>query len=178
MKVRSVPISALVLDDKNPNKHTSRGRDLLLKSLKNYGMGRSVLVDKHNRVIAGNATIEAAKAAGKKRIAVIETDGDTLVAVQRGDLDLMKDKKARALSVADNRVAELDLDWDAEILENANLDLGQFWDEHELEKLLAVAPQAFEELGDDIVVEHTCPKCGYKFSGGEKGIRKKNAGKR
>ena len=39
-----------------------------------------------------------------KSIAVIETDGNCLVAVQRGDLDLAKDKKARELAIADNRV--------------------------------------------------------------------------
>ncbi len=78
--VRTLPIAQLVLDDKNANKGTKRGRELLEQSLEKYGAGRSVLVDRHNRVIAGNKTVEAARAAGLASITVIETDGTSLVA--------------------------------------------------------------------------------------------------
>ena len=84
-KVRLVPIAQLILDSKNANKGTERGRELLEQSLGKYGAGRSVLVDRHNRVIGGNKTVEPAAAAGMKSIAVIETTGNCLVAVQRGD---------------------------------------------------------------------------------------------
>ena len=116
-KMRVMPISRLVLDEKNANKGTKRGRELLEESLGKYGAGRSVLVDRQNRVIAGNKTLEAAVAAGIESIAVIETDGSSLVAVQRSDLDLERDKKARELAIADNRVSEIDLDWNAEVLD-------------------------------------------------------------
>lgn len=109
--VRVVPISQLVLDEKNANKGTKRGRELLGESLERYGAGRSDVVDRHDRVIAGNKSVEAARAAGMKSIAVIESDGSSLVAVQRGDLDLNRGKKARELAIADNRVGELDLEW-------------------------------------------------------------------
>jgi hypothetical protein len=82
-KVRIVPISELVLDGKNANKGTKRGRELLEQSLGKYGAGRSVLMDRHDRVIAGNKTVVAAVAAGMKSISVIETDGSSL---QRLDL--------------------------------------------------------------------------------------------
>ena len=71
-----------------------------------------------------------------KSIAVVETDGTSLVAVQRGDLDLVKDKKARELAIADNRVGELDLEWSPEVLASLDVDLTQFWNENELNKLL------------------------------------------
>ena len=135
-KIRVVPIAQLVLDGKNANKGTKRGRELLEQSLGKYGAGRSVLVDRRNRVIAGNKTVEAAVAAGMKSIAVIETDGNCLVAVQRGDLDLAKDKKARELAIADNRVGELDLEWNPEVLALLDVDLKQFWNENELNALL------------------------------------------
>jgi DNA modification methylase len=129
-------IAQLELDDKNANKGTKRGRELLEASLEKYGAGRSVVVDRHNRVIAGNKTVEAARAAGVASITVIETDGTSLVAVQRGDLDLKKDKKARELAVADNRVGELDLEWNPEVLASLDADLSQFWRENELNALL------------------------------------------
>src|ERR1700679_3014316 len=115
-RVRVVPITSLILDDKNANKGTRRGREMLGSSLRTFGAGRAVLVDRNNRVIAGNKTVEAARAAGMKSIAVIESDGEVLVAVQRGDLDLKKDKKARELAIADNRVSEIDLSWDPAVL--------------------------------------------------------------
>jgi hypothetical protein len=135
-RVRIVPIAQLVLDEKNANKGTKRGRQLLGESLEKYGAGRSVVVDCHDRVIAGNKTVEAAVAAGMKSIAVIETDGSSLVAVRRGDLDLKKDKKARELAIADNRVGELDLEWNPEVLASLDVDLKQFWNENELNALL------------------------------------------
>jgi DNA modification methylase len=135
-RVRVVPITQLVLDEKNANKGTKRGRELLEKSLEKYGAGRSVVVDRHNRVIAGNKTVEAAVASGMKSISVIETDGSSLVAVQRGDLDLKRDKKARELAIADNRVGELDLEWNPEVLASLDVDLKQFWNENELNALL------------------------------------------
>jgi len=133
---RIVPIAQLVLDDMNANKGTKRGRELLKKSLGKYGAGRSVVVDRYNRVIAGNKTVEAARAAGIESIAVIETDGSSLVAVQRGDLDLKRDKKARELAIADNRVGEIDLEWNPEVLASLDVDLEHFWNESELSALL------------------------------------------
>jgi hypothetical protein len=135
-RVRVIPIAQLILDEKNANKGTPRGRQLLGKSLETYGAGRSVLVDRNNRVIAGNKTLEAARTAGFESIAVIETDGSSLVAVRRSDLDLKKDKKARELAIADNRVGELDLEWNPEALASLNVDLTQFWNENELNALL------------------------------------------
>jgi DNA modification methylase len=134
--LRVEPITQLVLDAKNANKGTKRGRELLEKSLENYGAGRSVVVDRNNRVIAGNKTVEAARMAGIESIAVIETDGSSLVAVRRGDLDLKKDKKARELAIADNRVSEIDLEWNPEVLASLDVDLKQFWNETELNALL------------------------------------------
>jgi DNA modification methylase len=134
--VRTVSIDALILDEKNANKGTKRGRELLAKSLDDFGAGRSVLVDRKNRIIAGNKTVEAARAAGLRSIAVIETDGSSLVAVQRGDLDLRKDKKARELAIADNRVSEIDLEWNPEVLASLDADLSRFWRENELNALL------------------------------------------
>jgi hypothetical protein len=93
-------------------------------------------VDRHHRVIAGNKTVEAAVAAGMKSIAVIETDGSLLVAVQRGDLDLKRDKKAKELAIADNAVGEIDLEWNPEVLASLEVDLTLFWNENELKSLL------------------------------------------
>ena len=38
------------------------------------------------------------------------------MAVQRRDLDLITDPRARDLALADNRIGELDLEWDVDLL--------------------------------------------------------------
>jgi hypothetical protein len=135
--VRVMPLSSLTLDERNANRGSVRGRKMLEDSLRKLGAGRSVLVDREGRVIAGNKTVETARKLGLKEIAIIETDGETLVAVRRGDLDLTTDKRAVELAVADNRVAEIDLDWNAEVLAALDIDLSQFWDEQELTELMS-----------------------------------------
>lgn len=106
-------MSNLTQDKKNANKGTARGRELLKHSLTELGAGRSILADKHGNIIAGNKTFEQAQAMGLK-VREIETSGDELVVVKRNDLDLYEGTKARELAYADNRVAEIDLSWDAE----------------------------------------------------------------
>lgn len=115
-KVKTLNISDLVPDRRNANKGTKRGVALLNESLKDLGAGRSILLDKDGEIIAGNKTTEAASDLGYEKVLVVETDGKTLVAVQRTDLDLDNDPRARRLAIADNRVGEIDLAWDANTL--------------------------------------------------------------
>lgn len=148
-------ISAFQLDPKNANKGTDRGREALAKSLKQYGAGRSILVDKKGRVIAGNKTLEQALAAGHKDVVVVKTDGTKLVAVQRTDLDL-SDSKAKALAVADNRVGELGLSWDRDVLadlSNGGVDLSDYFKEAELNRLDQVGETLEEALQYRVVVK-------------------------
>lgn len=139
-EVKRIKASELTPDIRNANKGTERGRGALETSLRQYGAGRSILVDKHGRIVAGNKTLETAAEIGLDDVLVVQTDGTQIVAVQRMDLDLAQDDKARMLAYADNRVGQLDLDFDAEILAEdlaAGLDLGAFWQEFELDEILA-----------------------------------------
>src|SRR5687767_15136053 len=88
-------------DNRNANKGTPRGLQMVEDSLRTYGAGRSILADKQGRIIAGNKTLQSASDINLP-IRVIETDGKELVVVQRTDLDL-NDPKARELAIADNR---------------------------------------------------------------------------
>jgi hypothetical protein len=103
-------------DQRNPNAHTDKGRALLRSSLKRLGAGRSIVLDKHGRIIAGNATAAEAAESGIDGVIVVKSDGKKLIAVQRDDLDLDKDPKAREMSIADNAIADADLQWDPKIL--------------------------------------------------------------
>ena len=133
------PIADFELDQKNANKGTERGRAMLEESLRQYGAGRSILIDKHGVVLAGNKTLQTAVEIGLTEVEVVQTDGTKVVAVQRMDLDLAKDERARKLAFADNRIAEVDLEWDAERIVaevEAGIDLSGLWYDNEIEEML------------------------------------------
>ena len=167
-------VEDLTPDDRNANRGTKRGLDLLLKSIEQYGAGRSILVDREGRVIAGNKTLQAAVDKGLG-IKVVESDGTSLVVVRRSDLDI-DDPKARELAIADNRVSELDLDWDAEVLAGLlsdGVDLGAFFMQEELAQLGVIEDPSHEGGGTfggpdidaiDKTLEHECPRCKFKIA--------------
>ena len=74
-KLKQTKIDELIPDDKNFNKGTEYGNSLIEKSLRKFGAGRSVLIDKNNRIIAGNKTIENASAIGMEDVIVIDFFG-------------------------------------------------------------------------------------------------------
>ncbi len=132
-------LADLVPDPRNANRGTDRGRAALDRSLREYGAGRAVLIDRHGRIIAGNKTVEHATRLNLP-LRVVKTDGSYLIAVQRDDLDLATDPRAKALAIADNRVGELDLEWDVEMLKQLHadgLDLSAFWTDAEFTELFA-----------------------------------------
>ncbi len=133
-------IGELTPDAKNANKGTARGKAMIETSLRSYGAGRSILIDKNGKIIAGNKTAENAGAAGMQDVLIVQTDGTKLIAVQRMDLDLDTDKTARELAIADNRSSELSLSWDAATLEALDVDLAKFWTPEELGKLSGGTP--------------------------------------
>lgn len=138
----------LTLDVTNANRGTDRGRRLLAESLQTHGAGRPVLLDRRGRVIAGNKTVEQARALGMP-LKVVASDGDVLIAHVRLDLDLTRDPHARALAVKDNRVAELDLDWDPDVLRALHAEgvaLDGLWTEQEWRA-------AFEDATDDEIAD-------------------------
>ena len=105
-------ITSLVGDHKNARRRTDRSSQLIKESLQKYGAARSIVIDEENRILAGNGTIEGAKAAGIKNVRVIETDGSEVIAVRRTGLS--EDEKV-GLALADNRTGDLS-EWDAEML--------------------------------------------------------------
>lgn len=121
--VTEINIESLQQDDKNFNKGTKKGRGLIDKSIRKFGAGRSILLDKNNRIIAGNKTQELAKEAGIKKVVVIDAKPDELVAVRRGDMDL-DSEKGREMALADNATSAANLDWDDEALARAQEEIG------------------------------------------------------
>ena len=138
-----INIEELVQDEHNFNKGTDEGGKLMERSFKEMGAGRSVLIDKHGKIIAGNKSQKAAIAAGIKRVRVIETTGDELVAVKRTDVDI-DTAEGRKMAYLDNLTTQVNLTWDvrAPLYARGRLTQGLrhrcvilFLLEHELNKL-------------------------------------------
>ena len=154
-RARQTPIQSiddLQPDPLNANRGTDRGREALRRSLHTYGAGRSIVIDSRGRILGGHKTVEQAKHLGLP-IMVVPTTGQELVVVQRMDLDARTDPRAQELALADNRVAELDLDWDPAVLrqlEQAGVALEAFWTPEEFARLLA--PEGPEAQPDENTV--------------------------
>ncbi|MGR4857878.1 hypothetical protein ABLT32_02095 [Bacteroides pyogenes] len=120
-KLSQLTIGDLIPDDKNMNKGCEFGGGLIKKSLSQFGAGRSILLDKNNRIIAGNKTVEYATSAGLNDVIVVETTGDKIVAVKRTDVDL-DSKYGRELALADNASAKANIVWDDVAIEDVSND--------------------------------------------------------
>jgi len=126
-------------DHKNARKRTDRSASLIKESLERYGAARSIVIDEDNRILAGNGTIEGAKAAGIKNLRVIETDGTEIIAVKRTGLS---EEEKVGLALADNRTSDLS-DWDADMLKQLSeeQDITPWFEEDDLAKIIGEVEQ-------------------------------------
>ena len=147
-EIKKAKLKDLVLDDRNFNKGTERGRELIEKSLREFGAGRSVLIDKNNRIIAGNKTRENAEAVGLDDVIIVETDGTKLVAVKRMDIDL-DSAKGREMALADNATVKMDLSWDDDQLRELQEEQGLNLDEWGVDLGVALEEPDESELTEE-----------------------------
>lgn len=120
-EIINAKVSDLIPDNKNNNKGTEFGQHLVENSLRKFGAARSIVLDKNNRIISGNKTIENAANIGLEDIIIIETTGNQIVAVKRTDIDL-DSKKGRELAIADNATAKADIKWDEDVIKEISLE--------------------------------------------------------
>lgn len=95
---------SIKLDQRNYRKHSKKNKELINKSLKECGAGRSIVIDKEDNIIAGNGIYEQAQKLGIKT-KIIETDGTELVVVKRTDL-ATEDEKRKQLAIMDNSASD------------------------------------------------------------------------
>jgi len=166
-------LADLTPDPRNARRHNPRNVGMLEKALGEVGAARSIVIDEHGVVLAGNATIEAAARAGIEKVQVVDADGETIIAVRRTGLTAAQ--KTR-LALYDNRTAEL-ADWDADVIAdlmaNERAMLDGLFEKDELAKINinVEPPNDFNIVDENIATEHQCPKCGYQWSGGKAALK-------
>ena len=124
---KKIKISELIPDDKNFNKGSEYGQSLINKSFEKFGAGRSILIDKNNKIIAGNKSTENYGALGNEDIIVVESDGKKLIAVKRTDIDL-DTPEGREMALADNATAKANIVWAEEVIaETVGVEMAESW---------------------------------------------------
>lgn len=156
-KVTRRKITDYLPDDHNANLGSERGLQMLESSLNEDGAGRSIVVDAHDKIPAGNKTLEAAVLAGIEDVIEIETDGKALIVHKRTDWDLDDPiGAARRYAYRDNRTSEVSLTWDANVIAadvEAGVDLSGMFTQPELDHLFNQLNLDSTSLTDSVTPE-------------------------
>jgi DNA modification methylase len=102
--------SALVLDPRNPRKHSDQQIKQIARSIDTFGFNVPILIDRNNNVLAGHGRLFACQKLGRREVPAIRLD--------------LTESEARAFMIADNRLADLAA-WDERLLAGALNDLSE-----------------------------------------------------
>jgi hypothetical protein len=154
------------IDAVKPHPRNPRQGDIgaIHQSIQTNGFYGAILAQKSTgHIIAGNHRWQAARQAKAKKIPVtwLDIDNDHALRI------LLADNRTNDLATYnDNMLSELLQD-----LHNATGTLdGTGYTGDDLDQLLndlsgPNAPEDFKEFDEKLQTEHTCPKCGYEWSG-------------
>lgn len=122
----------------NANTHTPRGMGMLGDAMNRDGYVAPMTAAANGEIIDGSARLEMANDRLGEDIIVVEHDGTKPIVTVRTDISDADTDAARRISVAANRIAEVNLSWDIPILrelKDSNL-LEKLWSEDEIGRLL------------------------------------------
>lgn len=124
--------------EQNANQHTERGLWMLDKSIGEDGWIGAITTAADGEVFDGSARIETVynRLGEEVEPIVVDIDGNRPVIVRRTDIPTAQDPRAKKLAIAANRVAQVDLKWDANVLAELQeeIDLSDLFSEAELDK--------------------------------------------
>jgi len=130
---------------RNANRHTQRGLSMLDESMAKNGFIGAMTSARNGEVFDGSARLETAYDRFGEEVEpiVIDADGTRPIIVRRTDIPSADDPRAKKLAIAANRIAEVDLDWDPELLKaiGEDIDISDLFFDNELENLI----EGFEE---------------------------------
>lgn len=118
---KKIKLSNLIPDDKNNNKHTAYGMDLLEKSVNKVGIIESITVSNDDKIISGNARHEIIGKNFTKEALVIETDGTQPIIIKRTDIE-SDTKQFYEASILANTTAKKNIDFDIEVIESLGVE--------------------------------------------------------
>jgi site-specific DNA-methyltransferase (adenine-specific) len=133
-KITETDISKLTPDPNNARKRTPLSASVIRKSIEQFGMTRSIVLDENGVILAGNGAFEEAGQLGIERVIVVETTGNEIVAVKRTNLTA---EQKTQYAIADNTASDFST-WDFDILNDLaqEVDLSEFFPDDKLNELL------------------------------------------
>jgi len=161
---------------RNANRHKERGMKALDRSIEQDGWIGAITTAADGETFDGSARLETVRAHFGEGVnpIVIEIDGTQPVILKRLDIANANDPKAQRLALSANKIAELNLDWDADLLAELNreIDLTGLWTEDEIAELLAGAKsgeggEEDEEEVSDLIDEAESGKIESRVSLGQ-----------
>lgn len=132
--MKKIKIQDLIPDNKNNNRHTDYGMDLLEKSMRKVGIIESITISNDNKIISGNARHEKAGQLFDTEAIIIETDGTRPVILKRTDIE-SDTKQFYEASILANTTSKKNIDFDNDVIDELAI-------EFDLD---------IEELGIDVV---------------------------
>lgn len=159
--------------ERNANQHTPMGLKALETSIQADGWIGAMTAAADGEIFDGSARIETGVGSGFADAVIVESDGTTPIIIVRTDIASADDPRAKRLGLMANRVAELNLSWNADLIaslvqeapsENATL-------QALMQNLVADAGNAppdidfkeYDESTADDVQYCECPNCGHTF---------------
>ena len=156
-------VAALVPYARNARTHSDAQIGQIAASVREWGWTTPVLVDEQGTIIAGHGRVLAAQRLGLE---------DVPVMVARG----WSEAQRRAYVIADNKLAD-NAGWDEALLRIEVADLATLgfdlpllgFPEDELANLTKdeAPPGSFVEINEGLSTDHSCPRCGYRWSGNQ-----------
>jgi ParB-like chromosome segregation protein Spo0J len=147
MNIEQRTIASLTPDPENARRHSAKNLDAIKNSLERFGQVKPLVITGNGIVLAGNGTLEAAKALGWTDIAVtVAPPWDYAT--------------ARAYALADNRTSDLS-EWDQDTLVNQLIELdSEGWEVGDLGFVDLQPPSDPEPAPILEPRTHTCQVCG------------------
>ena len=157
---------------RNSNRHTQRGMGLLGMSMREDGYTEPMVAAANGEMLSGNARLETADEIFKDTDPlIVESDGTRPIVHVRKDISDSETPAARRIMARSNRIAELNLDYDIDVLlqdaaKGIDLDSLGFHDDEIKELLEKQKGPDFKEYDESIADDVgmiTCPHCGQIF---------------
>lgn len=142
-------------DPRNANTGTALGATMLRKSIQTLGIGRGIVAAADGTIIGGNHVVSTLAELGYSDIVVVPTTGKTLVVTRRTDIE-PGSRAFHELALADNRVAQLNLNFDVDIVADLALDFALDLDDWALADLDGPAKHlsGLEQMPIDALLPH------------------------
>lgn len=147
-------LSDFTVQQKNVNRHKTRGMKALRDTIDEGGWVGAITTAANGETFAGSARLEVSydRFGDEIEPITVHTTGDRPVIVIRDDIPTASDPKAVKLGVADNRISEINYDPDIELLIEINDEIIQLDDLYYEDELAALVASNEDEQSEETLI--------------------------